>query len=74
MDGNGEGVCNDRQDAKRMVTIVQAGCLGASGACDSANGGRSKLSAADQMDCGFIRVGSIKCSAFGGLQQCQFPM
>lgn len=27
MDGNGEAVCNDRQDAKRMLTIVKLDVL-----------------------------------------------
>jgi hypothetical protein len=67
MEWNEDGVCNDWKDANRMVTNAKTGCPGESGAGDSVNGDRSKLTAADPMEAGFFRVSSIKCSAFRGL-------
>jgi hypothetical protein len=65
-----EGVCYGGKDAKKLVADVQTGCPGEGGAGDSTGGSRSKLSTADQMECGYIRVGLINCSAFGGLRKC----
>jgi hypothetical protein len=67
---NEESVCHDWKDAKRMVTNVQAECSGKAREDYSAGGGRSKLGAADRMEDGYIRIGTIKCSAFGGLWKC----
>ena len=67
---NEESVCYDWKDAKRMVTNVQAGRSGKVGEDYSVGGGRSKHGAANQMKDGYIRVGTIKCSAFGGLWKC----
>jgi glutamate 5-kinase len=67
-----EGADNDWKDAKRMDAYVQAGCLGEVGANHSTGGVRSKLSAANQVENGYIRIGSINCSAFRELQRCEF--
>lgn len=61
-----EGVCYGGKNAKKLVADVHTGGQGESGAGDTNGGGRSRLSTAAQVECGYIRVGSINCSAFGG--------
>jgi hypothetical protein len=68
--GDEEGVCSGGQDVKELAADVQAGGPGKGGAVYFDDGSRSKLSAKDQMEFGFIRIGSINCSAFGGLRWC----
>ncbi|XP_066306210.1 uncharacterized protein [Miscanthus floridulus] len=65
-----EGVCYSGKDAKKLVADVQTGGPGEDGAGESTGESRSKLSTVDQMEFGYIRVGSINCSAFGGLRKC----
>ena len=65
-----EGDVYDWKNAERVATHVQADCPGESGVYHSTSGTRSKLGAADQLEAGFIRVGTIRCSAFGGLKRC----
>ena len=75
MEWNEESFRNDWTDAKRLVTNVQDGRPGEGGDGHSVGGDRSKIGAADQVEDGYIRVGTIKCSAFGGLWKCdQFAM
>jgi len=72
---NEESFCNDWKESKRLVTNVQDGSPGEGGDGHSVSGGRSKLGATDQVEDGYIRVGTIKCSAFGGLTKCdQYTM
>jgi len=70
MEWNEKGVCYVGKVAEKLVADVQTEASGKGGAGDLFGGERSKLSHADQVDCGFIRVGSISCSAFGGLKRC----
>jgi hypothetical protein len=70
MEWNEQGVCYGGKDAEKLVAHVQTGYPGKGGAGGSLSGDRSKLSAADQLESGFIRVGSINCSAFGGPRNC----
>jgi len=65
-----EGVCYSGKDAKKLVADVQTEGPGEDGAGESTGESRSKLSTVDQMEFGYIRVGSINCSAFGGLRKC----
>jgi hypothetical protein len=57
---NEESFCKDWEDAKR---------IGEGGEGNSVSGGRSKLNATDQVEDEYIRVGTIKCSTFGGLRK-----
>lgn len=68
---NDESDGEDCKNAKKVVGNVQSGRPGKAGVNHSAGGTRSKLSAMDSVQDGFIKVGSIKCSAFGGLYRCE---
>jgi len=70
MEWNEKGVCYGGKVAKKLVADVQTGVSEKGGAGDLSGGERSKLSATDQVECGFIRIGSINCSAFGGPKRC----
>jgi len=70
MEWNEKDVCYVGKVAEKLVAVVQTGASGKGRAGDLSGGERSKLSPADQVDCGFIRIGSINCSAFGGLKRC----
>jgi hypothetical protein len=65
-----EGLCYGGKDAEKLAADVQVGCPGKGGAVYSVGGSPSKFSPQNQMEYGYIRVGSINCSAFGGLRRC----
>jgi len=67
-----EGTDDGWKNATRLDGHVQVGRPGEDGANHSGGGGRSTLGAATQMDIGYIRVGAINCSAFGGIKRCDF--
>jgi len=65
-----EGVCCFGSNAEKLVPTVKSGGTGEAGTGGAADGERGKLNTTDWMDSGLIRVGSISCSAFGGLSAC----
>jgi len=65
-----DGVCYVGKDAEKLDANVHNGGLGECGADSLSSGSRSKISTTDHVESGVIRVGSINCSAFGGLRKC----
>ena len=76
MDRYEKSVAADRQDGERMSTAAQPGHGTASGGVRTTAGGQGKLATSTAVEGGrrdqyIIRVGTIRCSAFG-LNQCSF--
>jgi hypothetical protein len=70
MEWNEKGVCYGGKDAEKLAADVQTRNSGKSGVGGPSSGEPSKLSTVDQVESGFIRIGSINCLAFGGLKSC----
>jgi hypothetical protein len=67
-----EGTDDGWKNATRFDGHVQGRCPGEDGANSSSGGVRSKLGAVNHVDIGYIRVGSINRSAFGGIKRCDY--
>jgi hypothetical protein len=70
MEWSEEGAVYDWKNVERVATFVLVRRPGESGVYHSTGGIGSKLGATDQLETGCVRVGSIRCPAFGGLERC----
>jgi len=65
-----ESAGKDCKNVKKMAAYDQDGGAGEAGMDYSTGGTRSRITTTNQVESGYVRVGTIRCSAFGRFQHC----